>query len=264
MKATKTTISVLFALLLAFAACESITTASNGSHSWTVTLKEPIADSDNAVRVEHTISSDIPLQDRKEQAVTCALNDLNDDEGTAHNAFHFVIYCFNGNGENGSCTSMTGIELEYYDAKLTKNGDNYDFDYINNWSNSQVADGSVNSGSGYTYNFWVEFSSSQASDFHIPTEYEGKELVCFMTNDFNVDAGSEWAYSDTPALNTLDTVMSVGISASVDVDGEDIDADVEVDATTDIDAEGSINTSSATGLVIGSVFTAYTLFTSQF
>lgn len=173
MKATKTLISVVLVLLLSFASCETSATASNGSHSWTVDLKEPIADSANAVRVEHTIISDTPLEDRKEQAVVCAPSALNDDPGNAYNAFHFVVYCFNGAGGNGECTSMAGIELEYYDAKLTLNGENYDFDYINDWSNSQVADGSVNSGSGYTYNFWVELSESQAGDFHVPIDYSG-------------------------------------------------------------------------------------------
>lgn len=89
-----------------------------------------------------------------------------------------------------------------------------------------------------------------------------------MTNDFSVDAGSEWAYTDTESINELDTVMSVGTISVVedveeDVEG-DADAEDEVDTTSDIEAEGEINTSSASGLVIGSVFTVYALFTTQF
>ena len=249
MRVTKTFLaSIVFLLFASQALCALTATAESNSLQWTVTVTEPQQDADLAARVEHTIVGNVPLQNGNEMPVVCVNEDFDQmEDGQSYNAFHFVIYCFDGNGPNGHCTDLTGIEIEYYDAKLHANGEDVDFEYLNNWSGSDVAEGDVSSsGSEYTYNLFTELSTSQANDFHVPTSFNG-QLSCYFADDLETDHGLTWAYSSTPALNSHEGVMESGASATTDIDGN---------------SGGSSGTSSAVGAVVGSALVASVAFTT--
>lgn len=222
MRVTKTIFSsIVFLLFASQALCALSTTAESNSLMWTVTVTDPVQDTDLAARVEHTIVGNVPLQNGNEMPVVCAPMEFEDmQDGQEYNAFEFIIYCFNGNGPNGHCTDLAGIEVEYYDAKLTRNGDNVDFEYLNNWSESVIAEGDVTDGLGnYTYMLFTELSASEANDFHVPTSFDGS-LTCYFADDLEVDHGLTWAYQSTTELNNHEGVMESGASVTADIDGD--------------------------------------------